>query len=163
MPAIFRQLQGLFTESPPNFSEVSEKITASGLPSQPKHIRFVKSKGVSAIISLTEKPLPKNLIENTNIKYFHFPLQDHKPADPYNLLKIVDTVQRLVEDGHKVHVHCLAGHGRTGMVLAAYMMKTEGLSWMESLEKIRRIRPGSVEKNQERTLREFEKILRPGS
>ncbi|MEM4302797.1 MAG: dual specificity protein phosphatase family protein [Candidatus Caldarchaeum sp.] len=163
MPGLLRKLQGVFTESPPNFSMFSEKIAASGLPSRRRHIRYIKNRGVSAVISLTEKPLPKNLVENEDIEYFHFPLEDHKPADPRELLKIVNTIQRLVDDGHRVLVHCLAGYGRTGMVLAAYLMKAEGFGWVESLEKTRRLRPGSVEKNQEKTLQEFESLIRAGS
>jgi len=163
MPGFWRKLQGLFMEKPPNFSRFTETVYASGLPSTKNHIRFLEKIGVSAIVSLTEQPLPSKLLEKTEIVYSHFPLKDHQPARPEDLMQIVKEIKRLVENGGNVLVHCQAGLGRTGMVLAAYIMATEGLGWRESLAKVRQLRPGSVEKNQEKTLEEFERLLRAGS
>lgn len=158
MPGILRKIQGLFTTAPPNYSSFTEKIAASGLPSTKRHINFLRAQGITAIISLTEDPLPDSIINGTNIKYFHFPLEDHMPADPHRIAEIVRTIEKLLADGDKVLVHCLAGMGRTGMVLTAYVMTLEKTGWQQALEKVRKIRPGSVEPGQEKTLIEFERL-----
>ncbi len=163
MPALFRRLQGLFLNHPPNYSEVTDKIAASGLPSLKKHILFIKKRGITAIVSLTEKPLDRELLENTELTYVHMPLKDHQPAQPTDLLKILERIEELLNGGHRILIHCQAGYGRTGMVLAAYFMKEYGLGWVESVEKIRKIRSGSVEKLQEKSLQELEKMFKAGS
>ncbi len=163
MSALFRKLQGLFLSHPPNYSEVTDKIAASGLPSLKKHIDFIKKSGITAIVSLTEKPLDRGLLEGKQLTYVHMPLKNHEPADPSTLLKIVEKIEELLSGGHRILIHCQAGRGRTGMVLTAYFMKKYGLGWAESLEKIRKIRPGSVEKPQERSLQELEKMLKADS
>lgn len=150
-------------DKPPNFSLVTDRIFASGLPSRRKHIEFLRKQGITAIITLTEEPLPTQLLNGTNIKNIHIPLKDHQPADPHTIADIVKTVNQLLAEGEKVLVHCRAGLGRTGMVLTAYLMAEEKTGWRESLEKIRHIRPGSVEPVQEKTLKEFEKIMKVGS
>ncbi|MEM1943629.1 MAG: dual specificity protein phosphatase family protein [Candidatus Caldarchaeum sp.] len=161
MTGALRKLQGFFIDRPPNYSEIDGKIAASGLPSRKKHMRYLKSRGVSAIISLTEQPLPKHLVDG--FTYLHFPLKDHQPADAPTLMKIVEAVETLLSRGHKTLIHCQAGHGRTGMVLTAFLMKHKGLGWREGLEFVRRLRPGSVEVGQEVSLRELEALLKPGS
>jgi atypical dual specificity phosphatase len=160
MPGLLRKIQGLFTEGPPNFSVVDEWVAGSGLPSRKTHIRFLKQRGVTAIVSLTESPLPDELLAGENIAYLHFPLKDHQPPRPEDVLRIVEAVESLVKSERKVLIHCQAGYGRTGTVLAAYFMKKEGLSWADALAKVRSIRPGSVEKGQESTLMELEKFFR---
>ncbi|MCS7129761.1 MAG: dual specificity protein phosphatase family protein [Candidatus Caldarchaeum sp.] len=161
MPGTLRKIQGFFLDRPPNFSEFNDNIVASGLPSQKKHMRYLKNRGVSAIISLTENPLPKELADD--FAYFHFPLKDHQPAHPSSLLEIVKKLEELCERGHKVLVHCQAGYGRTGMVLTAYTMWKKRLGWRAALDVVRSVRPGSVEAGQEKSLREFEELVKAGS
>ncbi|MDW8083870.1 MAG: dual specificity protein phosphatase family protein [Candidatus Caldarchaeum sp.] len=162
MPPILRKIQGFLMGRPPNYQEIFERVVASGLPSTKRHVRYLRDRGITAIISLTEFPLPKKLLDGTTIKYFHFPLEDHKPADPNTIREIVKTIQTLVKSGDKVLVHCLAGLGRTGMVLAAYLMMEEKIDWRASLERVRTLRPGSVEAGQEKTLEELEKRVKLG-
>ncbi|MEE8132516.1 MAG: dual specificity protein phosphatase family protein [Nitrososphaerales archaeon] len=45
-----------------------------------------------------------------------------------------------------VIVHCAAGKGRTGTILAAYMIKFKGVDAKNAVEKIRSKRSGSIEK-----------------
>ena len=44
-----------------------------------------------------------------------------------------------------VCVHCMAGVGRTGTMLAVYLVKSRGLSAQQAIQEVRRQRPGSIE------------------
>ncbi len=54
-----------------------------------------------------------------------------------------------------VAVHCAAGLGRTGVVLACYLID-KGLNATNAIARIRRLRPGSIEtEDQEKAVEEF--------
>lgn len=44
-----------------------------------------------------------------------------------------------------VAVHCALGFGRTGTMLACYLVKERGLTAGDAIAEIRRLRPGSIE------------------
>ena len=53
-------------------------------------------------------------------------------------------------------VHCAAGKGRTGTILAAYRLKKDNLSPEQAIKKIREIRPGSIQTRiQEKSIYEY--------
>lgn len=53
-----------------------------------------------------------------------YPIQDMKaPGNPKNFTKMIDWLCTQLQEGKKVHVGCIGGHGRTGTVLAAIVAK----------------------------------------
>ena len=58
-------------------------------------------------------------------------------------------------------VHCLAGLGRTGTILASYLVKYQKMSADEATKKVREERPGSIQSYpQEEIIFQFEKSLK---
>ncbi len=59
-----------------------------------------------------------------------------------------------------VAVHCMAGLGRTGSLIGAYMVRTHGFSALEAMGWLRVVRPGSVIGDQQRFLCAYEAAIR---
>ena len=105
------------------------------------NVRTLERAGVGALVSLTEeaaRPLPPGL------RYLHLPVPDMTVPSPRQIDRFLEFVDAAEEDGLAVAVHCRAGLGRTGTMLACYLV-SRGRPAEEALEQVRRQRPGSVE------------------
>ena len=115
--------------------------------------------GIRVIVSLTESPLQAGKVEAKNMVYLHLPIPDMRPPTLEDIIAFVHYVDQSVEKGLPVVVHCSAGLGRTGTMLASYLVN-KGNSTADALAKIRAIRPGSIETpDQELAVYDFEVYL----
>jgi hypothetical protein len=55
--------------------------------------------------------------ESGEVTFIHFPIGDFQVADKNALHHFVDELKKRLLNGHVVFIHCLGGHGRTGMVV----------------------------------------------
>jgi atypical dual specificity phosphatase len=77
-----------------------------------------------------------------------------------DLVHAVDFIHRRITNKEPVMVHCLAGLGRTGTVLASYLIKYQNMSADEAMKKVREQRPGSIQSYpQEEIIFQFAKSL----
>ena len=51
------------------------------------------------------------------------------------------SLEKLVELGKKIYVHCKNGHGRAPTLVAAYLIKTKGMTTDEAVAFIKERRP----------------------
>ncbi len=86
----------------------------------------------------------------------HISMKDHAPPSVPEMRLAADYLSSALSEGKVVLVHCLAGKGRTGSALAAYMMAYEGKTARQALEELRSMRGGSVERAQEPGVLQFE-------
>lgn len=99
--------------------------------------------GVTDLFTLTEYPYDYKLAEAYGIRCLHSPMPDMHPPTEEQAVEICQQIDQMLAAHRVVAVHCRAGLGRTGTVLAAYRLwQAQGrLSALKALEDIRRIEP----------------------
>lgn len=124
---------------------IPNEIAAMSRPSSGvSNFEFLADKGVGAIVSLTESPLSKALIEEFGFDYEHVPVRDFTAPTLDEADQLVEFIARARQAGKVVAVHCQAGLGRTGTVLSCYLV-SQGYTARDAIAKVRSVRPGSVE------------------
>ena len=152
----------MVSDRPTNFSWVTEgKLAGSGLPVTQDEFKWIIDKGIKSIVTVREVPLPSRWIDGTDIDYLHLMVEDYGVPNMEVLDEAVNYIDNKIQSGKPVLVHCAAGKGRTGALLAAYMIKKENLTAEQAIEQIRLMRPGSVQSvTQETALSMYEKYVR---
>ena len=138
---------------PPGFSWIDRPhLAAMAMPESAADLAWLRRNGIEVLVSLTEEPLPRHWVNDAGLLAVSVPVPDMEPPTDRQLDHLLDTIRKANASGMGVAVHCTAGLGRTGTVLAAYFV-SRGLSPREAVEKVRELRPGSVETvEQERAL-----------
>lgn len=158
----YRWIHGRVRERPTNFSWVIEgKLAGCGLPITQNEFEWLLENGIKSIVTVREVPLPSEWFADSNIDYMHLQVEDFGAPTIEELDNAINFIEHEIIMGRPVMVHCAAGKGRTGAVLAAYLLKNENLSAEQSIKKLRRIRPGSVQSiAQETAISMYEKYLK---
>lgn len=148
-------------QMPRNFSWVIQnEIAGMARPvSVVSDLEFLKDNGIEAIVSLTELPLHKTLIEEFGFEYKHIPVADLTSPTQEQIEEFVTFVNNLISSKKKIVVHCDAGIGRTGTMLACYLVN-KGRSAKNAITEVRKKRPGSIETmEQEDTITRYEERI----
>lgn len=143
---------------PRNFSWIESSVLAGcGRPESVAELEAAKREGVEAIVSLTGTPLSPEVIDRLGFAYLHSPLSAIPSIQ--QLTQIIQFIESQKSQSHPVLVHCGEGIGRTGTVLAAYLVY-HGMRADDAIRVVREKRSGSVQTvEQENIVREFEKVV----
>ncbi len=121
----------------------------------------LRAAGVTALVSLTRRPPFFDPPEGVAI--LHLPVTDMTPPTQAQLVQAVRFLESVVDSGGRAAVHCVAGFGRTGTVLAAYLV-AKGEDPDEAIHQVREARPGSIETaEQEQAVHRFAAAWRKAS
>uniref|UniRef100_A0A673JWF2 Dual specificity protein phosphatase 23 n=1 Tax=Sinocyclocheilus rhinocerous TaxID=307959 RepID=A0A673JWF2_9TELE len=129
---------------PPNFSWVDPgKVAGLAMPRMTAHYQYLLNNGIKHLVTLSERKPPYH--DTCPDLTLHACSSDNKCT-----ILIIVCLQQAVA------VHCLHGFGRTGTMLACYLVKSRKITGIDAINEIRSIRRGSIEtREQEQMVVQF--------
>ena len=113
-------------------------------PSIAEDLAVLRDHGIQAVLTLTETPLLAHELEAAGLDTLHLPVDDFHAPTTQQMLRALAYIDASLAGSMPVAVHCLAGQGRTGTILAAWLMRS-GLSADDAIAEIRALAPGAIE------------------
>ncbi|KYQ59394.1 Protein tyrosine phosphatase domain-containing protein 1 [Trachymyrmex zeteki] len=102
-----------------------------------------------------------NIFMKNDIYYYNFALKDYGSATVGKLLDMVKVVAFAVQEG-RVAIHCHAGLGRTGVLIACYLIYSLRVRANDAIRFVRMKRPSSIQtRGQIICIQEFEHFVLP--
>ena len=120
------------------------ELLACSYPRRPRLQRALAEHGITTVVNLHSHPHPLPYRDTARLRELHLPVPDFTAPTPEQLYRGVAAIRAALDRGERVAVHCGAGLGRTGTLLACYLITT-GLTSDEAIAEVRRLRPGSIE------------------
>jgi len=106
--------------------------------------QLLASRGIGAILTLTEEDLYGDLHRAAGFRHHHEPIDDTAPPATEGMDRAIGFIDSSLENDRRVAVHCLEGRGRTGTVLCAWVGLRESLPPQEAIIRIHELRRETV-------------------
>ena len=156
-----RRLRARVATEPTGFVWIEEgRLAGSGYPASRTQVMWLANNGIRSILTLTPEPLPSEWTEGLGLALGHVPMEDHEAPGVEALEKGVSFIATQLREGRPVVVHCLAGEGRTGCVLAAFLIAERHFGGEEVLKVLRKAKPQFVERGQEKSVYDYARAMK---
>jgi atypical dual specificity phosphatase len=134
---------------PHGFSWIDKPhLAALARPEAQEELHWLRQQGIDLLVSLTEDPPFPRWVNEAGLFLLHEPICDMEAPTQEQLDRCISAIFKANASNLGAAVHCGAGLGRTGVVLACYFVR-KGLNANNAIARVRRLRPGSIETDEQ--------------
>jgi atypical dual specificity phosphatase len=120
------------------------RLLGCAYPRREAALATLARQGVVVLVNLHERAHDPDRLAAHGLVEVHLPVADFTAPAPAQIDRGVAEIDRALAGGSRVAVHCGGGLGRTGTLLACYLVR-HGLDPAEAVARVRAARPGSIE------------------
>jgi len=131
--------------APDGFTWVDPPLLAAmAQPSSVNEYQWLREQGVHLVISLCEDAPLRTWLNDAGLFSMQIPVEDMQAPSQAQVDLCLSAIEKAHARGFAVAIHCGAGLGRTGTMLACYFVK-KGMNAPAAIAHVRQVRPGSIE------------------
>src|SRR5262245_52085249 len=134
---------------PNGFSWVDKpRLAGMARPEELDEFAWLREQGIQLLVSLTEDPPRRQYVNEAGLFLLHIPVEDMHPPSQSQIELCMSSIEKANAQNFGVGIHCAAGLGRTGTMLACYFV-VKGMPARDAIAHVRKLRPGSIETDEQ--------------
>jgi atypical dual specificity phosphatase len=125
---------------------IDGEVAGHKAPGSEEDLYYLKELGIEALVRMVEDHVANvscAQVEKVGLIDCHEPVLESAAPSQVQIDKIITFIKRSVAEGKPVGVSCRAGIGRTGTILACYLV-SKCHTAVQAIEEVRNMRPGSI-------------------
>ena len=120
------------------------QLLGCGYPRSDAALRALRDRDIDVLVNLHERQHTPERLAAYELTSVHILVTDFTAPTPEQLYAGVAAIDGALAEGRRVAVHCGGGLGRTGTLLACYLVARDA-SADDAIARVRELRPGSIE------------------
>ena len=114
------------------FSQITPQFWLGGAPTYRRDYEYILQQNITAVVNVrAEREDEPDFYDRHGITHIQYHVPDVTVPDESIITEAVGWIKAQVDDGRVVLIHCAKGRGRSAALMAAYLMREQGLTFDE--------------------------------